>query len=537
MKNKVLNIIAAFLMLMITQLGFSINPSLGTAADFVLFSTNGAVTNNGVTFNTLLTGNVGANNGSISGFGNVNGVMHFNDGVTAAAAADLLTAYNLLSVAIPDYEHAILLGSETLVPGTYNLPAQSTLDGILTLDGQGNANAEFIIKIGGSFSTTALSEVVLINDAKACNVFWKIEGLIELGTGSTMKGNLIANNAAIVFGEGVSLEGRAFSTTGAITAYATTAYTPIGCGSPILNGPAAPDLKTTSCYAIFSGNGNVTNAGITHLIGDVGTNVTLTTGFDALNVDGIIHEIADVSTAQAAADLIEVHTHLNNLTTDIELLYPAEFGHYLELTPHTYLLDGATVLTDTIFLNALGNSNAVFVIKITGALSTNVASSIILENGAQAKNVYWVVGGAVHIESNSNFKGNIVVNNAAISINGGTVLNGRVLTTDGAIAVEAVTVTIPSPCVDPVTSLLNPTNNKIATVQTNYSGQELEIQLLENQNSHTTQLYIYNSVGRLMASKQITQSKTIISSNYPTGIYFYKLTSNESSQKAKFIVK
>ncbi|MNY60204.1 hypothetical protein D3C86_1967240 [compost metagenome] len=59
--------------------------------------------------------------------------------------------------------------------------------------------------------------MILTNGAVACNVFWKIEGLVDLATNTEMKGTIIANNAAIVLNSGVSLEGRAFSTTGAVT--------------------------------------------------------------------------------------------------------------------------------------------------------------------------------------------------------------------------------------------------------------------------------------------------------------------------------
>ncbi len=536
MKKNLLHIAAAVILLFVSQFSFATVPPLGAAANFVLFSTNGAVTNGGIGFLTLLTGNVGAQVGPVSGFGNVNGGMHAGDGATSSAAADLLTAYNLLAAAIPNYQHAILLGNETLVPGIYNLAAQSSLDGILTLDGQGNANAEFIIKIGGAFATTANSEVKLINNAKACNVFWKVEGKIELGTLSTMKGNLVANNAEIVFGAGVNLEGRALSTTGAITTNSTIAYTPVGCGSPVLNGPAAPDLKTTSCYAIFSGNGNVTNSGVSKITGDVGTNVTGTTGFAAIDVTGMIHTIADVSTAQAATDLGGVYTYLSNLTSEIELLYPAQFGHNLELTPHTYKLDGATVLTDSIFLNAQGNADAVFVFKIVGgALSTNVGSKIVLKNGAQAKNVYWVIEGALLIEGNSKFKGNIVVNNAAIQINSGTVLDGRAMTTSGANAVAAVTVTIPSTCIGLPTAL-STSKTDMASIYTIPGSVVVTLKNASDVNNN--QLTIYDAMGKMMIKQILTQEKTTIDTNFSSGIYFYQLTGkNNTVQSGKLISK
>lgn len=535
MKNKLLYIVTMVTMLLVTQLGFSTNPSLGTAADFVLFSTNGGLVNVG---STLLTGNVGTNNGAISGFGNVNGGMHNADGVTASAAGDLLTAYNLLNSAIPTFFPAPLLGNgQTLNAGIYSISESASLNNILYLDGQGNADAEFIIKINGAFSTAALSQVVLLNNAKACNVFWKIEGLVDMASGTKMKGNVIANNAAIVMNSGVELEGRALSTTGAISVNGILAFTPTAIGSPQLTGPTAPNLKSISCYAIFTANGGLTNSGVTVVAGDIGTNVGLTTGFQDLNVEGLVHPIPDLSTAVAASDLIEIHTYLNNLAPDIELLYPAQFGNNLELTPHTYLLNAATILTGTVYLNALGNADAVFVIKITGALSTSTYAKVILTNGAQAKNVYWKVTGAVEINDYSEFKGVMIANNGAINIKTETVFLGRVLTTNGAINTAASTITMQSACINLPTNLENPSNNKLAIIQPNYSGQELEIKLLDGQNTDTKHFYIYNTAGRLLLNEQLTESKTLLLSNFPSGIYFYNLSYNDRSQKGKFIVK
>lgn len=530
MKMFLQTIVAVVTLFFVPLASFSAVPGLGTAEGFVIFSSNGGITNVGT---TILTGNVGTNNGAVSGFGNVNGVMHNSDGVTASAAADLLLAYNLLNSSISTAFPAPLLGNgQTLTAGIYSIAESASLNNILYLDGEGNANAEFIIKINGAFSTAALSEVVLLNNAKACNVFWKIEGLVEMAAGTKMKGNVIANNAAIVMNADVQLEGRALSTTGAVSADGINGFTPVGCGSPVLTGPAAPDLKSISCFALFTANGELTNAGVSTIKGDVGTNVGLTTGFQELNVTGFIHPIPDVATAAAAADLVDIHTYLNTLPYDIELLYPAQFGQNLELTPHTYLLNSATVLTDILYLNALGNANAVFVIQITGALSTSTFAKVILTNGAQAKNVFWKVTGAVEINDFSEFKGVIVVNNAAINLKNGTELLGRALTTSGALNTAAVTVTMQTPCVNPTTALNKLSDNQLAIVHN--TGNGLEIQLPANQ---STQLYIYNSSGRMMMSELLTQTTTTVSTEFPTGVYFYKLTTEKGSLNGKFIVQ
>ncbi|TDH24613.1 hypothetical protein EXU57_14835 [Segetibacter sp. 3557_3] len=85
-----------------------------TAGDFVLFTSNGAVGNTG---RSHLTGDVGSNSGAITGFGNVNGVMHNIDGASAQAAADLLLAYYPVDTTTPGFFRAPLLGNgDTLRP-------------------------------------------------------------------------------------------------------------------------------------------------------------------------------------------------------------------------------------------------------------------------------------------------------------------------------------------------------------------------------------------------------------------------------------
>lgn len=445
MKKSFFITITTLILLLMPMMIFPQAPSLGTVAGFVLFSSTGAVTNTGI---SQITGNVGTNGGSSTGFGNVNGVMHDNDGASAQCAADLLIAYNQLNSTVANYFPAPLLGNgQILTPGVYSISAATTLNLSLTLNAQGNSNAVFIFKIQGTLSAGANSKIILVNGAQACNVFWKVEGMVSLASGTTMRGTIIANNAAIMMNTGDTLEGRALSTAGAVTLDGVMAYTPVGCGSPTLTGPLAPNLASTACYALFSSNGAVANSGVTHITGDVGTNVGLTTGFDPLLVTGEIHPIPDGSTAQCAADLLVVYNHLNLLPVDIVLMFPAQFGNNLVLTPHTYLLDAATTLTGSLYLNAMGNADAVFVIKINGALSTSSHSTVILTNGAQAKNIYWKIEGAVNLSSYSVFKGTIVCNNGAVgALDTGVNLDGRALTTTGALSTSSVTVTIPSPC-------------------------------------------------------------------------------------------
>jgi hypothetical protein len=419
-------------------------PNLGVAGSFVLFSSTGAVGNLG---SSILTGDVGTNNGAITGFGNVNGNMRNADGTTGQAAADLLIAYNQLNGMIPTLFPGVLLGNgDTLEAGIYQSPALTTLSGDLYLDALGDSNAVFVFQIQAAFSTTVNTKIHLLNGAQACNIFWKVEGVVSMAPATYFQGTVIANNAAINMTTNDTLIGRALSTTGAVNVNALNAVTPLGCGTPILTGPAAPNLATAACYAIFSGNGSVINSGITYVTGDIGTNVGLTVGYNPLFVTGTIHPIPDVSTIDAAADLVTAYNTINVMPHDIELLFPAQFGNELVLTPHVYLLNAATAFNGTVYLNAQGNANAVFVIKVNGALSTSTFSKVVLLNGAQADNVYWNVDGAVSIADYSVFNGTIIANNAAIDLTTGDTLYGRALTTNGALSTANVFVESTSPC-------------------------------------------------------------------------------------------
>lgn len=521
MKTKLPYLVSTMLFLLLPIGMFAKTIDLGTTADFAVFSSNGAVSNTGL---SQVTGNVGSNNGTSTAFGNVNGTMHDMDGVSAQAAADLLIAYNLLSSAVPNYFPSSLLGNGvTLTPGTYAIEGASTLNLGLTLDALGDPNAIFIFQIGGSFSASAESKVLLKNGAQACNVFWKIEGAVSLASGVAMKGTIIANNAAILVSTRDTIEGRVMSTTGAVSLDGALIYTPIGCGSPYLTGPKATDLKSTACFTLFSAIGPVLNTGVSTILGSVGTNIGLTSGFNSLLVGGIIHPIPDVVTNTAAADLLEVYSYLHVLSNDIELLYPAQFGRNLVLTPHTYVMKAAAVLTDTLYLNAQGNADAVFVIKIDGALTTSTYSKVLLINGAQAKHVFWKVEGAVNINDYSVFCGTLLCNNGLVALNTGVILNGRVLATNGALSSSAITSVMVPDCAPSGLAYAASTVEAV-TIAPNPIGVSTTVSM------HVAGRYslrIYNTLGQEVVNTTLTQSTTALDTRaFHQGLYFYKITSN-----------
>jgi gliding motility-associated-like protein len=465
-KNMIIKQLLAFFVLLLfltPNVGYTQTaPDLGLATPYALYSTGGAVSNAGTVFLTRITGNVGtASDPTLPGFGNIDGLLTTVANPTNGQInLDINDAYTELNTAIPSEFHAPLLGGgQTLIPGVHNINDATSLDGELILDAQNNPSAVFIFQIQGAFATTVNSKVTLINGAQACNVFWKIEGATNFGTDSEMKGTFIVNNAAIVFGVGVSLEGRAISIAGAVTSNSLFAKLPSGCGSVTLSGPIAPTLGVAGCFAIFSSNGANDDLGGTSTVGDVGTNVGTSVGYDPLLISGDIRQFPDPILQDAATDLLVAYNYLTSLDPgDIELVRPDLFGHNLILTPHTYIMLSAVTFTDTVYLDARGNADAVFIININGAFGSSANSRVVLINGTQAKNVFWKIDGAVTIETNSIFNGTII-SSAAFLIKTGTQINGRILTTTGEIDVDAISVIMPTLCSPEITT--DPTNQEV----------------------------------------------------------------------------
>jgi len=529
MRNKLLPIIvASAALLSFPKTNFGQAPNLGTAANYTLFTSVGAVTNSGITYLTHITGNVGSNSATtITGFGNVDGVMTYSGGaLSAQCASDLLAAYDSLGKAVVDSSIGVTIGGNSIRPGTYLMPGAASLSGTFTLDAKGNSNAVFIFKTANAFSTSVNSKIRLINGALACNVFWKLDGAVTIAAGTIMRGTIISGGA-ISLGSGDTLEGRALTINGAVMVDSVMAYTPVGCGSPTLTGPAAPALASTSCWAIFSGNGAVTNGGTSIVVGDVGTNVGLTTGYNALDVTGTIHPKPDGATAACATDLGNVYTYLNTLPADIELLFPAQLGHGLVLTPHTYIMKAAVTFVDTLYLNGEGNANAVFVIQVNGAVSTGVNSKIKLINGTQAKNVFWKVDGAVNINSNSTFIGTIICNNGAISIHSNSTLTGGAFTTNGQFTTDTLTIDKTSTCAPAGIASIMHSNEQAITLYPNPFKSSITISVRDLSPADNYELKVYNVLGKEVMSNVITNQTTILgTNNLASGMYFYQLLNN-----------
>ena len=85
------------------------------------------------------------------------------------------------------------------------------------MDAKGDPSSAFVLRFGGAFSTGASSKVILINEAKAANVFWLAAGAMSMAANTEMEGTFLSLTGAVSMGTNAQLEGRMFTTSGAIS--------------------------------------------------------------------------------------------------------------------------------------------------------------------------------------------------------------------------------------------------------------------------------------------------------------------------------
>ena len=101
-------------------------------------------------------------------------------------------------------------------PGVYTAGSSITITGDLTLDAQGNPDAVFVFQAGSTVGTAAgapggvpgtFSRVLLVNGAKASNVWWVAGSSATAGLYSEMQGNLLAA-VSVTLNQGATSCGR-----------------------------------------------------------------------------------------------------------------------------------------------------------------------------------------------------------------------------------------------------------------------------------------------------------------------------------------
>lgn len=242
---------------------------------------------------------------------------------------------------------------------------------------------------------------------------------------------------------------------------------------PCSGAGAGANLGTAATYGAFGGAAGVTNQGVNTVVGgSVGSTAacTLITGLhDATNVytetplnvgavsgnivcgppaPGTVATLA--AATQARADALAAYTALAALPPGSDP-GAGQLGG-LVLAPGTYTAAGGTfgITTGNLTLDAQGNANAVWVFQVPSALTVGLNAtprSVLLINGAQARNVFWRVGTAARIEDGSTMVGTIISDAGVTFSTAGqlaqTTLTGRAISLTASVTLVNTTIVAP----------------------------------------------------------------------------------------------
>jgi hypothetical protein len=209
---------------------------------------------------------------------------------------------------------------------------------------------------------------------------------------------------------------------------------------------AQVSLGTASNFAVLGGTAVTTSASTIN--GDVGSGDAVTLTDSAVNGNlvytGVLAGVppSTISGTQTTPLDPQVITDLNSAWTSVQSIacdfnLPDTIAGPQTLAPGVYCSDTALTGAGVLTLDAGGDANAVWIFKI-GAALTGTGFSVVMANGGQPCNVFWVPGADVTMTSSA-FSGNILAGSTAaaggsITMTGGT-LAGQ------ALANTAVTMT------------------------------------------------------------------------------------------------
>lgn len=207
----------------------------------------------------------------------------------------------------------------------------------------------------------------------------------------------------------------------------------------LLNSTSGLTLGTSVTYGVL-GDTTVTNTGSSVITGDLGLYPgTSVTGFPPGTISGT--ENVNNGAAQAAlAAAGSAYTAGQAMVGATVLSASTYDAGGTTIAPGLYKVGSSLAITGTLTLDGGGNSNAIWVFQIGSTFLPQNSSVISLVNGAQAKNVYFLVGSSATIGTSATIVGTIIAN-ISITVTTSAAVTGHLFALTGAVTLDTNAVT------------------------------------------------------------------------------------------------
>jgi type IV secretory pathway TrbD component len=301
------------------------------------------------------------------------------------------------------------LGGKTFTPGYYKAVTLS-LGPAENVTLSGNSTAVWIFYADTTMLTGANSEIVLQGGALAKNVYWILGTTLTTGANTIIKGSVSAGTA-VTFAASTTVKG-CIAAGSAIT---------FGAGNEVNAGTISPPDQVEEAEAEDTPFFESNQAGLCGLFAlHAGTAINFSSGNQIIGGRVGVEASSDYTrptdlTRYKADEFGAEDIAVNLANSPINPIYP---GFY-RATTFNLGPDLKVYLSG----NSTGNSTAVFIFYAATTMLTGAGSEIVLQDGALASNVYWVLGTTLTTGANTIIKGSISAG-TAVTLASGTTVEG-----------------------------------------------------------------------------------------------------------------
>lgn len=241
------------------------------------------------------------------------------------------------------------------------------------------------------------------------------------------------------------------NSTNATDGKSTTDVNTVAAGLPV-------NLGAAGTYVILAKTGisTVPTAAVTGNLGVSPAAATYITQFsliaDSTNVFSTSSQV--IGKVYAADYAAPTPSNLTTAVSDMELAFTEAAGRApdvlelgagniggMTLAPGVYKWGTGLLIPTNVTLN--GSATAVWIFQIAQDLTMSSATNILLTGGAQAKNIFWQVGGGVDLGTTAHFEG-VILTQTSVTLRTGASITGRLLA-QAAVNIDGSTVVGPTP--------------------------------------------------------------------------------------------